>query len=102
MKLSSQGAAVEYEGLVDKLVGEVFPNHFAIDVDDAARQRIMDVAKIYSKSNGHDLDWKEDSKKKVSSSSREIQLASETYMTKSYVELKKHCKYNRAWHYVYT
>ena len=102
MKLSSQGAAVEYEGLVDKLVGEVFPNHFAIDVDDAARQRILDVAKIYSKSNGHDLDWEEDSKKKVSSSSREIQLAGETYMTKSYVELKKHCKYNRDWHYVYT
>lgn len=102
MKLSSQGAAVEYEGLLDKLVGEVFPNHFAIDVDDAARQRILDVAKIYSKSNGHNLDWEEDSKKKVSSSSREIQLAGETYMAKSYVELKKHCKYNRAWHYVYT
>jgi hypothetical protein len=102
MQLSSQGAAVEYEGLVDKLVGEVFPNHFSIDIDGAARQRILDVAKIYSKSNGRDLDWEEDSKRKDLSSSREIQHASETYMTKSYVELKKHCKYNRTWHYVYT
>jgi hypothetical protein len=102
MKFSSQGAAVEYEGLVDKLIGDVFPNHFTIDIDDAARQRILDVAKIYSKSKGHDLNWEEDSKRKVISSTREVQLASQTYMTNSYMELKKHCKYNRAWHYVYT
>ncbi len=97
-----QGAAVEYEGLVDKLITDVFPNHFTMDIDEAARQRILDVSKIYSKSGGRDKDWEDDSKRKDTDSTPEIARASEQYLTKSYRELKKHCQYNRDWHYVYT
>lgn len=102
MNLSHQGAAVEYEGLVDKLIGEVFPKHFTIDIDDAARERILDVSKIYSKSNGRDLDWKDDSERKDTRATPEIVLASKKYLDRSYTDLAKHCIYNRDWHYVYT
>ena len=101
-----QGAAVEYENLVDKLITDVFPNHFTIGeeggLDEITRQRILDVAKVYSKSKDHDRNWKEDSAKKDASATPEIVEASDRYLSSSYAALRKtFCVYNRAWHYVY-
>ena len=91
---------------MDKLITDVFPNHFTIGeeggLDEISRQRILDVAKVYSKSKDHDRNWKEDSAKKDASATPEIVEASDRYLSSSYAALKKtFCVYNRAWHYVY-
>lgn len=90
-KTNSKGVAVEYEGLVDKLIESVFPTHFGIDVDETARQKILAVSQIYSKSKpGKSKDWVEDSEKKDIRSTPEIRDASEKFLANSYFELKKH------------
>lgn len=87
-KTNGKGVAVEYDSLVDKLIQSVFPDHFGIDVDETARQRILDVSKIYSKSKNGSKDWVEDSRKKDIRSTPEIRAASETFLSRSYSELK--------------
>mmetsp|Transcript_33824 Transcript_33824/g.60837 ORF Transcript_33824/g.60837 Transcript_33824/m.60837 type:complete len:475 (+) Transcript_33824:135-1559(+) len=87
---NGKGVAVDYDGLVDKLIQSVIPNHFGIDVDEAARQRILDVAKTYSKSKTKTKDWVEDSRTKNIRSTPEIRDASETFLSDSYSELKKY------------
>ena len=87
---NGKGVAVNYDGLVDKLIQSVIPNHFGIVVDDAARQRILDVAKTYSKSKTKTKDWVEDSRTKNIRSTPEIRDASETFLSDSYSELKKY------------
>ncbi len=56
----SHGIAVEYDNLIEKLIRNVIPNHFGIRVDETARQHILNIAKIYSKSRTGDRDWAED------------------------------------------
>ena len=81
---------MEYEGLVDKLIESVFPAHFGIHVDENARQKILSVSQIYSKSKpGKTKDWVEDSEKKDIRSTPEIRAASEKFLASSYFELKK-------------
>eukprot|EP00571_Detonula_confervacea_P010263 CAMPEP_0172298702 /NCGR_PEP_ID=MMETSP1058-20130122/1234_1 /TAXON_ID=83371 /ORGANISM="Detonula confervacea, Strain CCMP 353" /LENGTH=461 /DNA_ID=CAMNT_0013007989 /DNA_START=73 /DNA_END=1455 /DNA_ORIENTATION=- len=82
-KSDGKGVAVEYDGLVDKLIQSIIPNHFGIDIDEAARQRILDVAKVYSKSKTDKKDWVEDSRKKDKRSTPEIRAASTTFLSAS-------------------
>jgi hypothetical protein len=90
-KPHSKGVAVEYEGLVDKLIESVFPTHFSINVDETARQKILSVSQIYSKSKpGKSKDWVEDSEKKEIRSTPEIRAASEKFLANTYFELKEH------------
>jgi hypothetical protein len=90
-KSHGKGVAVEYEGLVDKLIERIIPAHFGINVDESARQNILSVSQIYSKSKpGRSKDWVEDSEKKDIQSTLEIRAASEKFLSKSYFELKKH------------
>jgi len=89
-KSNGKGAAVEYDGLVEKLIQTVIPNHFGVEVDEAARQRILDVSKIYSKSkDGGNKDWVEDSRRKDVGSTPEIRAAGEMFLSHSYSELRK-------------
>ena len=88
-----KGVSVDYDGLVDNLIETVIPTHFGVPVDDVARQRIMDVSKIYSKSKpgqGHGKDWVEDSKTKDERSTDEIRVASEQFLKGSYTKLKEY------------
>jgi hypothetical protein len=90
-KSHGKGVAVEYEGLVDKLIESIIPNHFGINVDESARQNILTVSQIYSKSKpGKSKDWEEDSENKDNRSTPEIRAASEKFLSKFYFELKKH------------
>ena len=89
MRKSSTGKAVEYDGLVEKLIADVIPNHFGIEMTDKAEQNIRDVSKTYSKNKGRkDSDWKEDSEKKEKHASKAIVDASDFFMAKSYEELQ--------------
>ena len=88
---NSKGVAVEYEGIVDKLIESIFPTYFSLHMDETVRQRILAVSQIYSKSKpGKNKDWVEDSEKKDIRSTPEIRAASEKFLAKSYLELKKH------------
>ncbi len=87
-KSNNHGRAVEYDGLIDKLLDDIIPNHFGVAVDEEARQRVLEVSKTYSKAKAHDVGWVEDSEKKVSHSTPEIRGASELILSKSYSDLK--------------
>ena len=82
--------AVEYDGLIEKLIQDIIPNHFGVQVDEEARQRILDVSTVYSKSKGGNKDWVEDSERKEVGSTPEIRSASELFLSQSYAKLKKH------------
>eukprot|EP00956_Cyclotella_meneghiniana_P008223 scaffold10954_cov74-Cyclotella_meneghiniana.AAC.2 len=89
LRKSSTGRAVEYDGLVDKLIADVIPNHFGVEMTEEAKQNILEVSKTYSKNKGSKKsEWSEDSEKKEERASKEIVDASETFMTKTYDELK--------------
>jgi len=88
-KSNGKGAAVEYDGLVEKLIQAVIPHHFGLDVDDAARERIRNVAKTYSKSKLENRDWVEDSKTKDVGSTPKIRNASKRFLDEFYEELGK-------------
>lgn len=91
MRVSNgKGIAVEYEGLVDKLIQDVFPNHFSLKVDETSRQRVLDVAKIYSKSKTKAKNWVEDSKQKDKRSTPNIRAAADVYLADSYEKLKNY------------
>ena len=90
MRTSSSGKSVEYDGLIDKLIEYVIPNHFGVDMYDDARSRILDVSKIYSKSKGVEKDWVEDSKEKDARATVKIRKASEFFLSKSYMELHEY------------
>ena len=82
---------MEYDGLIDKLIDDIIPNHFGVPVGMESRQRIMEVSKTYSKARGdNDADWVEDSAKKDEQSTEEIRNASELFLSKSYSELQKY------------
>ena len=91
-KSNHHGKAVEYDGLIDKLLDDIIPNHFGVAVDEEARQRVLEVSKTYSKAkaSARDAGWVEDSEKKESNSTPEIRDASELFLSKSYSDLKKH------------
>ena len=90
-KSNGKAVSVEDDGLVDKLIQSVFPNHFGIEVDEVAKQKILDVAKVYSKSKtGTEKEWVEDSRTKMQLASPEIRGAAEAFLSKSYSELKKY------------
>jgi hypothetical protein len=81
--------------LVDKLIEDVIPNHFGVEMTEEARQNILEVSKTYSKDKGRKKsEWSEDSEKKEKRASKEIRDASELFMTKSYTELQKYTKNN--------
>ncbi|KAL7535514.1 hypothetical protein ACHAXR_008034 [Thalassiosira sp. AJA248-18] len=86
---NGKGVAVEYDGLVQKLIQTIIPKHFSVDVDEAARQRILDVSTKYSKSKAGTQDWVEDSETKDSQSTPMIRRASETYLSDSYSKLQE-------------
>ena len=89
LRKSSTGRAVEYDGLVDKLIADVIPNHFGVEMTEEGKQNILEVSKTYSKNKGaKKSEWSEDSEKKEERASKEIVDASGTFMTKSYDELK--------------
>lgn len=91
LKKSNTGRAVEYDGLIDKLIDDIIPNHFGVPVGMESRQRIMEVSKTYSKARGdNDADWVEDSAKKEEQSTEEIRNASELFLSKPYSELQKY------------
>jgi hypothetical protein len=87
---NNHGRAVEYDGVVDKLLDDIIPNHFGVAIDYEARQRVLKVSKTYSKAKNHGVDWVEDSEKKVAHSTPEIRGASELFLSKSYSDLKKY------------
>ena len=90
-KSNGKAVSVEYDGLVDKLIAFVFPNHFGLEVDEVAKQKILDVAKVYSKSKtGTEKEWVEDSRTKMQLATPEIRGAAEAFLSKSYSELKKY------------
>lgn len=91
MRQSDKGKAVEYDGLVDKLINGVFPDHFSLVVDDDARKRILNVSGVYSKAKvSTSREWVEDSEKKDKGSTPEIRDASKIFLSDSYSELRKH------------
>ncbi|KAL3781698.1 hypothetical protein HJC23_009916 [Cyclotella cryptica] len=95
LRKTTTGKAVEYDGLVDKLISDIIPNHFGIEMTSDARQRILDVSKTYSKNKGpRKSEWEEDSEKKEDRATKEIKDASELFMTESYTELQKFTKNN--------
>jgi len=95
LRKTTTGKAVEYDGLVDKLISGIIPNHFGIEMTSDARQRILDVSKIYSKNKGpRKSQWEEDSEQKEDRASKGIRDASTLFMTKSYTELQKFTKNN--------
>ena len=83
---------MEYDGIIDKLLDDIIPNHFGVTVDDKARQRVFEVSKTYSKAKTRsvDVNWVEDSEKKEAHSTPEIRGASELFLSQSYIELKKY------------
>ena len=85
-----RGRAVEYDGLIDKLLDDIIPNHFGVPIDDEARQLVLGVSKTYSKAKNRGVDWVEDSEKKEAQSTPEIRGASELFLSKSYSDLKKY------------
>jgi len=85
-----KGVSVDYDGLVEKLAQSIIPNHFGVNVDEAAQQRILDVAKVYSKSKTGIKDWVEDSREKDIRATPEIREASEIFLLDLYAELKKY------------
>jgi len=85
----SHGIAVEYDNLIEKLIRNVIPNHFGIRVDETARQHILNIAKIYSKSRTGDRDWAEDGGSKDARSTPEIRVASTKFLSRSYSKLKE-------------
>lgn len=89
MKKSSTGKSVEYDGIIDKLIDDIIPNHFGVEVDEEARARILDVSTKYSKSAHNGVkDWVEDSEKKENMATSKIREASELFLEESYNELK--------------
>lgn len=89
LRKSSTGRAVEYDGLVDKLIADIIPNHFGVEMTEEGKQNILEVSKTYSKNKGAEKsEWSEDSEKKEERASKEIVDASGIFMTKSYDELK--------------
>lgn len=95
LRKTTTGKAVEYDGLVDKLISDIIPNHFGIEMTSDARQRILDVSKIYSKNKGpRKSKWEEDSEQKEDRASKEIRDASKFFLTTSYTELQKFTKNN--------
>jgi hypothetical protein len=89
LRKSSTGKAVEYDGLVEKLISDVIPNHFGVEMTDKGEENIREVSKTYSKNKGaKDPVWTEDSEKKEKRASKAIVDASEFFMKKSYQELQ--------------
>lgn len=89
LRKSSTGKAVEYDNLVEKLISDVIPNHFGLEMTEEGKQNILTVSKTYSKNKGQkSSEWKEDSEKKEQRASEEIVDASELFMSKSYAELQ--------------
>jgi hypothetical protein len=89
LRKSSTGKAVEYDGLVDKLITDVIPNHFGVEMTDEGKNNILEVSKTYSKNKGvKKSEWEEDSEKKEKRAGKDIVDASEFFMTKSYKELQ--------------
>jgi hypothetical protein len=89
-KSNHHGRSVEYDGLIDKLLDDIIPNHFGVLLDGEARQRVLKVSKTYSKAKNRSVDWVEDSEKKEAHSTPEIRGASELFLSKSYSDLKKY------------
>ena len=89
-KPNNNGRAVEYDGLIDKLLDDIIPNHFGVTIDNDARQRVLKVSKTYSKSKNQGVDWVEDSGEKEAKSTPEIRSASQLFLSQSYAELKEY------------
>lgn len=86
------GLAVKYTPqLVDTLLESIFPNHFQLAVDDMGRDRVHDVAGVYSKNSGrHDkVNFVEDSERKERNASKAIKSASKAFLQNTFEELER-------------
>ena len=88
------GLAVKYRrDLVHDLLDVVYPQHFRVTVDEAARARVLKVSGTYSKNRGQHGDkygdFKPDSAQKKKMASPEIEDASESFLQPSFDALEK-------------
>jgi len=85
------GIGINYENLVNKLIDNVFPNHFGLSMTEERRQRIIEVSSHYSKGKGtRAKEWEEDSEKKDALASPEMRKASEIFLHSSYNALSEY------------
>ena len=92
------GMAVKYrKDLVHDFLDVVYPQHFQVAVDEAARARVLKVSGTYSKNRGQHGDkygeFKSDSAEKKKMASPEIKDASESFLQPSFDGLEN-SKYN--------
>lgn len=83
---NGQGIAVNYEGITNKLIDTVFPDHFQLEMTEEKRQRIIEVSGHYSKSRGPQKgkEWKEDSEEKEDMATPKIKEACELFLYSNY------------------
>ena len=77
MRKSTTGKSVEYDGIIEKLINDVIPNHFSVEMTKDAEERIRNVSKTYSKAKTGNNEWVEDSEKKEDRATPAIQDASD-------------------------
>lgn len=88
------GLAVKYRrDLVHDFLDVVYPQHFRVAVDEAARARVLKVSGTYSKNRGQQGDrygdFKPDSAQKKKMASPEIEDAAESFLQPSFDALEK-------------
>ncbi|KAL3775003.1 hypothetical protein ACHAWO_003581 [Cyclotella atomus] len=86
------GIAVRYSpDLVHDFLDTIFPKHFKVDLDHAARERVLKVSGTYSKNRGGQEEgaFKSDSESKEEKASDEIRRASTKFLEPSFSALGK-------------
>lgn len=86
-KLTQTGRMVNYEGLTEKLLGEIFPNYFGIPVGEIETERVLTVGTKYSKGRGKAKEWKEDSSEKEKRALPGLRDAADLYLSPTYKTL---------------
>jgi hypothetical protein len=90
---SSNGWAVNYENLIEKLIYEVIPEHFRITMTSERAENIRMISGTYSKGRGRKKhEWKEDSTEKERNASPEIRAAADLFLQDVYYELEDEAK----------
>ncbi len=78
---NNMGRSVNYEGLVQKLIDTIIPNHFRIPVTSQGKKNILEIGSRYSKGRGNrNKEWKEDSETKEKQASKEIRDAADYFL----------------------
>ena len=83
------GMAVNYhKDLVHDFLDTVFPKHFNVPLDDAARDRVIAISGTYSKNRGRHGEFKSDVEEKEKNASDGIRSASSLFLEPSFHTLE--------------